>query len=210
MWWCEPSSRTNSRRLVGGSVRVTQILDDNELACDATGFSDELRASVRRQVVEEKAGEDAVELAVVERQRRHISLDHASVRHPGRGNLDHPSALVEGHQLAAQMLGEETRAACDIEHPRRGQRLHHADELLDLRRPTGPLALRVRSRPEPPAVVLGRTLIEMRTHLIVGITLVHLLSLCGRKCPRQIKTSHRYGTVAVQRPLARQHPCRVA
>ena len=33
-------------RLLGGSVRVTQILDDNELACDATGFSDELRASV--------------------------------------------------------------------------------------------------------------------------------------------------------------------
>ena len=80
---------------------MTQILDDNELACDATGFSDELRASVTRQVVEEKAGEDAVELAVVERQRRHISLDHASVRHPCRGNLDHPSALVEGHQLAA-------------------------------------------------------------------------------------------------------------
>ena len=78
------------------------------------------------------------------------------------------------------MLGEETRATRDIEHPRRRQRLHDADELLDLRRPAGPLAFRVRSRAEPPAVVLGRTLIEMRTHLIVRVRLVHLLTL-GRR-----------------------------
>ena len=125
-------------------------------------------------MVKEEAGEDPVELAVVERQRWHISLDDPGVRHAGLSNLDHPSALVERHQLAAQMLGEESRAARDIEHPRRRQGLHDADELLDLRRPAGSLAFRVRSRAEPPAVVLGRTLVEMRTHLIVPVALAHL------------------------------------
>ena len=160
--------------LLRGSVRATQILDDNELASDATGLSDERGASVRRQVVEEMAGEDPVELAVVERQRCDVSLEHTRVRHTGRSNLDHPSALVKRHQLAAQMLGEEARAAGDIEHPCRGQGPHDADELLDLRRPTGSLAFRERSRAEPPVVVLGRTLVEVRTHLIVRLTLGHL------------------------------------
>jgi len=160
--------------LLRGSVRATHILDDNKLASDATGVSDERGASVRRQVVEEMAGEDPVELAVAERQRCDIPLEHTRVRHTGRSNLDHPSALVKRHQLAAQMLGEEARAACDIEHPCRGQGPHYADELLDLRRPTGSLAFRERSRAEPPAVVLGRTLVKMRTHLIVRLTLGHL------------------------------------
>ena len=96
------------------------------------------------------------------------------MRHTGRSDLDHPSALVKRHQLAAQMLGEEARAASDIEHPCRGQGPHYADELLDLPRPTGSLALRERPRAEPPVVVLGRTLVEMRTHLIVRLTLGHL------------------------------------
>jgi hypothetical protein len=120
------------------------------------------------------AGEDAVELAVAERQRCDMPLEHTRVRHTGRSNLDHPSALVERRQLAAQMLGEEARAACDIEHPCRGQGSHYADELLDLRRPPGSLALRERPRAEPPVVVLGRTLVEMRTHLIVRLTFGHL------------------------------------
>ena len=157
-----------------GSVRATHILDDNKLASDATGVSDERGASVRRQVVEEMAGEDSVELAVVERQRCDISLEHTRVRHTGRRNLDHPSALVKRNHFAAQMLGEEARAACDIEHPRRGQGPHDGDELLDLRRPTGALAFRERSGAEPPAVVLGRTLVEMRAHLLVSFTLGHL------------------------------------
>ena len=56
-----------------------------------------------------------------------------------------------------------------------GARPHDADELIDLRRPTGsPLALRERPRTEPPVVVLARTLVEMRTQLIVRLTLVHL------------------------------------
>lgn len=156
-----------------GSVRATHILDDNKLACDATGVSDERGALVRRQVVEEMAGEDPVELAVAERQSD-IPLQHTRVRHTGRGNLDHPSALVKRHQLAAQMLGEEARAASDIEHPCRGQGPHYADELLDLRRPTGSLALRERPRAEPPVVVLARSLVEMRAHLSVRLTLGHL------------------------------------
>ena len=72
------------------------------------------------------------------------------------------------------MLGEEARAACDIEHACRGQGAHDADELLDLRRPTGSLASPECSCAEPPAVVLGRTLVEMGTHLIVRRTLGHL------------------------------------
>ena len=127
--------------LLGGSVRATHILDDDELASDATGLGDERGASVRRQMVEEMAGEDPVELAVAERERCDIPLEHTRVRHTGRSDLDHPSTLVERHQLAAQMLGEEARAACDIEHPRRGQGPHDADELLDLRDQPG------RSRP---------------------------------------------------------------
>ena len=99
--------------------------------------------------------------AVTERQRCDIPLEHTRVRHTGRSNLDHPSALVKRHQLAAQMLGEEARAACDIDHPCRGQGPHYADELLDLRRPAGSLALRERPRTEPPVVVLGRMLVEM-------------------------------------------------
>jgi hypothetical protein len=35
-------------RLLLGSVRVTQIVDDDELASDATGVSDERGALVRR------------------------------------------------------------------------------------------------------------------------------------------------------------------
>lgn len=124
-------------RLLRGSVRVTHVLDDNELASDATGVSDERDASVRRQVVEEMAGEDPVERAVVERQRCDIPLEHTRVRQTGRSDLDHPSALVERHHLAAQMLGEETGAACDVEHPCLGQGPHHVDEPLDLHRPTG-------------------------------------------------------------------------
>ncbi len=112
-------------------------------------------------------------VAVVERQRRDVPLEHTRVRHPGRSDLDHPSALVERHHLAAQMPGEEARAACDIEHPCRRQGPHDADELLDLRRPTGSLVLRERSRAEPPAVVLGRTQVEVRAHLIVRLTLGH-------------------------------------
>ncbi len=61
--------------LLRGGVRATHILDDNKLASDATGVSDGRGASVRRQVVEEMAGEDPVELAVVERQRCDISLE---------------------------------------------------------------------------------------------------------------------------------------
>ena len=160
--------------LLRGSVRATHILDDNKLASDATGVSDARGALMRRQVVEEMAGEDPVELAVAERQRCDIPLEHTRMRHTGRSNLDHPSALVKRHQLAAQMLGEEARAASDIEHPCRGQGPHYADELLDLPRPTGSLALRERPRAEPPVVVLGRTLVEMRTHLIVRLTLGHL------------------------------------
>jgi hypothetical protein len=154
-------------------VRVTHILDDNELASDATGVSDERGASARWQVVEEMAGEDPVELAVAERQRRDIALEHTCMRHAGRGNLDHPSALVERHQLAAQMLGQEAGAARDVEHSNRGQRPHHADELLDLLGPTGSLVSCERSRVKPPGVVLGRTLVEVSTHLIVGLVLGH-------------------------------------
>ena len=62
-----------------------------------------------------------------------IPLEHTRVRDAGGSNLDHPSALVERDQLATQMLGEEARAAADIEHARRGQGLHEVDELLDLR-----------------------------------------------------------------------------
>ena len=119
-------------RLLRGSVRATHILDDNELASDATGVSYEPGALVRRQVVEEMAGEDPVELAVPERQLSDIPVEHTRVRHTGRSNLDHPSALVERHEFAAQILGEEARAACDIEHPCRGQGAHDADEPLDL------------------------------------------------------------------------------
>ena len=63
-------------RLLRGSVRATHILDDDELASDATGLGDERGASVSRQVVEEMAGEDPVELAVAERQRCDIPLEH--------------------------------------------------------------------------------------------------------------------------------------
>ena len=111
--------------LLRGSVRATHILDDNELASDAAGVSYEPGALVRRQVVEEMAGEDPVELAVPERQLSDIPLEHTRVRHTGRSNRDHPSALVERHQLAAQMLREEARAACDIEHA--GRNAHASD-----------------------------------------------------------------------------------
>ena len=173
MRWRDPSLLDWLKRLLRGSVRATHILDNDELASHATGLGDERGASVSRQVVEEMAGEDPVELAVAERQRCDIPLEHTGVRHAGRSNLDHPSALVERHELAAQMLGEKARSACDVEHPCRGQGAHDADELLDLRRPTGSLALRERPRAEPPVVVLTRTLVEMRTHLIVHVTLGH-------------------------------------
>ena len=104
MGWREPSLEDWLMRLLRGSIRATHILDDDELASDATRLRDERGASVRRQMVEEMAGEDPVELAVAERQRCDISLEHTRVRHTGRSNLDHPSALVERHQLASQML----------------------------------------------------------------------------------------------------------
>ena len=68
------------------------------------------------------AGENPVELAVTERQRRDIPLEHTRVRDAGGSNLDHPGALVERHQLATQMLGEEARAACRHRAPAPGER----------------------------------------------------------------------------------------
>ena len=71
------------------------------------------------------------------------------------------------------MLGEEARAACDVEHPCRGQVTRTTPMSCSTSaRPTGPLALRERPRAEPP-VVLTRTLVKMRTHLIVHVTLRH-------------------------------------
>ena len=68
--------------LLSGSVGATHILDNNELASDATRLGDERGASVRRQVMKEVAGEDPVELVVAERQRCGIALD---TRACGRG-----------------------------------------------------------------------------------------------------------------------------
>ena len=130
--------------LLHGGVRATHILDDNKLASDATGVSDERGASVRRQVVEEMAGEDPVELAVVERQRCDISFEHA--RQACRAAaISTIRALWSSATSSPRRLGG--RAACDIEHPCRGQGPHYADQLLDLRSPTGPLAFRERSVP---------------------------------------------------------------
>ena len=72
------------------------------------------------------------------------------------------------------MLGEEARAAADVEHSRRRQRLHDADELLHLLRPAGSLTVGKRSGAKPRVVVLGRALVEVRMHLIVCPVLGHL------------------------------------
>ena len=107
-------------RLLRGSVRATQILDDHKLAPDATGLSDERGASSDERWWKKRLVKTRSNSPSSNGSGAHLP-GPTRVRHTGRGNLDHPSALVERDQLAAQMLGEEARAACDIEHPCRRQ-----------------------------------------------------------------------------------------
>jgi len=124
-------------------------------------------------VAVEVARENAVEQCVREGQRHGIADDHARVRHSPRRDLDHASALVERDHVAAQVAGEETCAAGDIQHASRGQPAHQADELLDLLGPTRSLARLEQPGSEPPVVVFERAPVVVRAYLLVHHSLDH-------------------------------------
>ena len=94
-------------------------VDHDQLAGHPPRLGHEGGALIRQQVAVEVAGEHAVELAVGERQRHRVTLNHGGVRQPRAGDFDHRRALIEAHHLAAQVLGEKSRAAGDVEHSRR-------------------------------------------------------------------------------------------
>ena len=67
----------------------------------------------------EVAGEHPVKRGVVERQGNRVGLHERGLGDPLAGDLDHPVALVEPRHGSGEVAGEETRAAGDIERPRR-------------------------------------------------------------------------------------------
>ena len=128
------------------------------------------------------AREDAVELSVRKGQRNGIAIDQSRAGNASRGDLEHPGALVERDDLAAQVAREEARAACDVQDASRRQCPHRVDHLLDLVVPAGAVARGVHARAEPPVVVLGRAEVVVRTHLLVHHALRH-----GRHATRQAR-----------------------
>src|SRR5262249_37187373 len=121
---------------------------------NAARLREERRPLVRQQMSVEVAREDAVELVRLERECGCVALDQAGAGQSLRCDLEHRGALVEAGDLAAQMPGQEPRAACDIEHAARLEAGDDARELLDLLVPPRAHAGREEARPEPPVVVL--------------------------------------------------------
>jgi hypothetical protein len=159
-------------------VVVQGGVEDHHLGRDAARLGEEALALVLEQVAVEVAGEDAVEGVVVERQRDRVALHGAAVRQPRRRDLHHRLALVEPDHVAAQVAGDERRAAGDVEDARRLQRPDGVEDRLDLIVPAGPLALGEDRAAEPPVVVLGGPLLVVGPHRLVDDALPRHASDC--------------------------------
>ena len=107
-------------------------VDHHELPSDASRLVEEPLALAGQQVPIEVAREHSRELRVGEGQGDRVALNHADVRHALGRHRDHRLALVERHQLARQMSGEEAGAAGHVEGACGWQRAYHRDKLVDL------------------------------------------------------------------------------
>ena len=87
--------------LLDGVVGPHRRVDHHELGRDPPRLAQEPHPRGLDEVAVEVPGEDALELAVGERQRERVGHHEAPARHPRRGDLDHRLALVEAGQRAA-------------------------------------------------------------------------------------------------------------
>ena len=110
------------------------------------------------------AGEDTLEGAVGERERKRVGLDEPEAWAALRGELEHRCTLVEPGHLAAQVPGQEARAARDVERPRRLEPGERREQRLALTLPVRPVALLEQAPAEPPVVVLRRAGLVVRLH----------------------------------------------
>src|SRR5207248_7933684 len=108
-----------------------------------------------------------LERVVCERKLERVSLDEPALRKPRPRQLEHRCALVEPGELTAEMLGEETGSAGNVERSRGGQRLERAGESGGLLVPAGPVAVREQPLPEPPIVVFGRPPLVVGLHTVL-------------------------------------------
>jgi glutamate formiminotransferase / 5-formyltetrahydrofolate cyclo-ligase len=137
---------------------------DDELACDPASLGEEARALGLLEVAVEVAGEHAVELAVLERQRESVTGDEPRGGHLLARDVEHPLALVEADDVAAEMARQEAGAAGDIERSCGWEPGDQLGEDGDLVVPSGADAIGVETPPEPPVVVLVRAPIVVRLH----------------------------------------------
>src|SRR5262249_34007637 len=89
--------------------------EDDQLASHSPRFGEELHALRLFEVAVEEAREDALERAVLERQREGVAGDECRARDALAGDREHRCALVEAGDRSAKMLCEEARSAGDVE-----------------------------------------------------------------------------------------------
>ena len=110
------------------------------------------------------AGEQAIERAVGERQRERIARHEHGVGDPLRGDLEHPLALIERGDLAAQVASEKARSARDVQRPRRGERRDVVLELVQIPLPAGAVSPGEAADAQVPVVVFRGAVVVVLLH----------------------------------------------
>ena len=117
----------------------------------------------------EVAREDAVELAVLERQIEGVALDEGRVQCLLARDREHRLALIEADDFAAEVAREEARAARDVEGARRaGETATTRSSSLPLLVPARAVAFGEAAAAEPPVVVLAGPGVVVGLHDLVG------------------------------------------
>jgi len=110
------------------------LLDENQLGRDPARLQQEPLPIERLQMVEEAAAENTLERALGERQRRRLGVNPPCMRQALTGEPQHGFARVEQCDLATQVLGQEARAAADVERVGRRKGGEDVDDLCVLDR----------------------------------------------------------------------------
>ena len=111
------------------------------------------------------AREHPVEGAVLEGQpAQGVALEELAGGDAVARDPEHLLALVEPGDLPPEVLGEEPRAAGDVERATGRQRGHGLGQRRDGLIPSGPVPLGEQAQPEIPLVVLGRAGVVVLLH----------------------------------------------
>jgi len=90
-------------------------VDDHQLLRHAACFPEERHPLVLAEMTVEMTGEDAGEAVVREGQREAVTLDVRRMWRLAHRLGEHPGALVEADDVAADVPGQEAGAAGDVE-----------------------------------------------------------------------------------------------